>query len=72
MGEHLAFTGAVRDEILDMEGLAARLLELLLELYPNAVTPAIRQAFPRKSACPGMCFWNRWAASGECLFPGER
>lgn len=37
VGEHLAFTGAVRDEILDMEGLAARLLELLVELYPKAV-----------------------------------
>ena len=37
VGEHLAFTGAVRDEILDVEGLASRLLELLMELYPNAV-----------------------------------
>lgn len=37
VGEHLAFTGAVKDEILDREGLAARLLELLMELYPGAV-----------------------------------
>lgn len=37
VGEHLAFTGAVKDEILDREGLACRLLELLMELYPNAV-----------------------------------
>ena len=37
VGEHLAFTGAVRDEILDVEGLASRLLKLLMELYPNAV-----------------------------------
>ena len=27
----------MRDEILDVEGLASRLLELLMELYPNAV-----------------------------------
>lgn len=37
VGEHLAFTGAVRDEILDIEGLACRLLELLMERYPRAV-----------------------------------
>lgn len=37
VGEHLAFTGAVRDEILDAEGLSYRLLELLQALYPNAV-----------------------------------
>lgn len=37
VGEHLAFTGAVKDEILDREGLACRLLELMMTLYPNAV-----------------------------------
>ncbi len=37
VGEHLAFTGAVKDEILDKEGLAGKLLELLMELYPKAV-----------------------------------
>lgn len=37
VGEHLAFTGAVKSEILDPEGLACRLLELLMELYPQAV-----------------------------------
>lgn len=35
VGEHLAFTGAVKDEILDLEGLACRLLELLQALYPK-------------------------------------
>lgn len=37
VGEHLAFTGAVKDEVLDRESLACRLLEYLMELYPNAV-----------------------------------
>lgn len=37
VGERLAFTGAVRDEILDIEGLAGRLLEVLAELYPRAL-----------------------------------
>lgn len=38
VGEHLAFTGAVKDDILDKEGLAGKLLELLMGLYPSAVT----------------------------------
>lgn len=37
VGEHLAFTGAVKDEILDLEGLACRLLECLVRLYPRSV-----------------------------------
>ena len=37
VGEHLAFTGAVKDEILDREGLASRLLSCLLRLYPEAI-----------------------------------
>ena len=53
VGEHLAFTGAVRDEILDMEGLAARLLELLLELYPNAVNARYKTSFSREERLPG-------------------
>lgn len=34
VGEHLAFTGAVKDQILDIELLAVRLLEFLKELKP--------------------------------------
>ncbi len=37
VGEHLAFTGAVKDDILDMEHLACRLIETLRVLYPTAV-----------------------------------
>ena len=36
-GERLAFTGAVRDDILDVEWLAMRLLELLAAEYPQAL-----------------------------------
>ncbi len=35
VGEHLAFTGAVTDRIVDTELLAMRLLECLIELYPE-------------------------------------
>lgn len=38
VGEHLAFTGAVKDTVVDIEQLAARLIETLRELYPNALT----------------------------------
>ena len=38
VGEHLAFTGAVKDRILDTELLAIRLLELLTALYPEKLT----------------------------------
>lgn len=36
-GLHLAFTGAVKDEITDVEGLACALLELLRDRYPQAL-----------------------------------
>lgn len=35
VGEHLAFTGAIKDDIMDIEGLAARLALRLRELYPR-------------------------------------
>ncbi len=35
VGEHLAYTGAVTDRILDTELLAMRLLELLIKYYPE-------------------------------------
>ena len=37
VGEKLAFTGAVRDQVIDTEGLAARLLLLLRDSYPDAI-----------------------------------
>lgn len=36
-GLHLAFTGAVKDEVTDLEGLACALLELLRNRYPQAI-----------------------------------
>ena len=37
VGEHLAFTGAVKDDVLDIEQLAGRLLEVLRDTYPRAM-----------------------------------
>ncbi len=38
VGEHLAVTGAVKDQILDAELLAMRLLEILIKDYPELLT----------------------------------
>lgn len=53
VGEHLAFTGAVRDEILDLEGLAGHLLELLMELYPDAVNSRYKTDLSPEYRLPG-------------------
>lgn len=37
VGEHLAFTGAVKDQVVDVEQLGARLLERLSQTYPDAL-----------------------------------
>ena len=42
VGEHLAFTGAVKDEVVDTERLASRLLEALVPTYPKAVCERYR------------------------------
>ena len=38
VGEHLAFTGAVKDEVVDTEDLACRLIAILQQSYPEAVS----------------------------------
>ncbi len=49
-GLHLAFTGAVKDDILDVETLAAFLIELLSVKYPKAIE--VRYKFkPDTEAC---------------------
>lgn len=53
VGEHLAFTGAVRDEILDIEGLCARLLELVRHLYPGVISARYGVELPDGEFLPG-------------------
>ena len=43
-GMHLAFTGAVKDEVMDSEALACGLMELLCDRYPNALTERYKVA----------------------------
>ena len=42
MGINLAFTGAIRDEILDTETLALKLVEKLMVVKPQALTDRYR------------------------------
>ncbi len=53
IGMHLAFTGAVRDAIIDTETLAMHLMELLNEKRPDALTERYKIA-----AQPGMTGWE--------------
>lgn len=43
-GLHLAFTGAIKDDVTDIEGLACALLELLRDRYPKAIQERYRLA----------------------------
>jgi len=46
VGLHLAYTGAVKDEIMDAEGLACSLMDLLARRYPKAVEERYKIAVP--------------------------
>ncbi len=46
IGQNLAFTGAIKDEIMDTAELAAKLLEKLVELYPEKVKERYKIAEP--------------------------
>ena len=70
VGEHLAFTGAVRDEILDIEGLASRLLELLMELYPNAVNGRYKTDISPADHLPGYEILERVGRKRGMLISG--
>ena len=52
-GMHLAFTGAVKDEIMDLETLACHLMEILGQRYPQALT-ARYKVEPE----PGLAGWE--------------
>lgn len=51
VGERLAFTGAVKDEVVDTESLAARLLEVLRDRYPAALQQ--RYKLEEVASCKG-------------------
>lgn len=48
VGLHLAYTGAVKDDIMDVETLACRLMADLAERYPQALTERYKMEIPEK------------------------
>ena len=59
-GMHLAFTGAVKDEIMDRETLACHLMEILGARYPQAITDRYKVE-PQ----PGLAGWELLEACGR-------
>ena len=59
-GMHLAFTGAVKDEIMDLETLACHLLEILGQRYPKAVADRYKV-----EPVPGQPGWELLEACGR-------
>ena len=54
VGAHLAYTGAIRDEILDLEILACGLMELLYQHYPAALAARYRIESPEDETGYGL------------------
>lgn len=68
VGEKLAFTGAVKDNILDAERLAARLLERLAKDYPERLTQ--RYKLEELSSQPGYALLEQVARKRGMLISG--
>ncbi len=48
VGMHLAYTGAVKDDVLDVLSLSCHLMQLLAERYPQAITARYRIEVPEQ------------------------
>lgn len=70
VGEHLAFTGAVRDEIVDVEGLAGRLLEVVCRLYPKAVGSRYKISLSQEAVLDGYEVLQQIGKKRGMLVPG--
>ena len=67
-GLHLAFTGAVKDEVMDSEALAAALMELLRDRYPQALVERYRMDVDRDA--PGWELLERAGRKRGMLISG--
>jgi len=68
VGLHLAFTGAVKDEVMDQETLGCRLMELLAARYPGAL--AARYRIETDGAADGWTLLERAARKRGFLVSG--
>lgn len=67
-GMNLAFTGAIRDEIIDIATLASKLLEVLSELYPEQLKN--RYKFSEVKEKPGHVLLEEAGRKRGCLVSG--
>ena len=67
-GLHLAFTGAVKDEVMDSEALAAALMDLLRDRYPKALAERYRMDVDRDA--PGWKLLERAGRKRGMLVSG--
>lgn len=58
VGEKLAFTGAVKDQIVDTEQLASRLLEVLRDEYSAMLAARYKLENMTCGRCKATSFWN--------------
>ncbi len=68
VGEHLAFSGAVKDDIIDTVTLAAHLLELLRDSYPERIEERFK--FKPSPDCDGFAILNEAAKKRGFLLKG--
>ena len=69
VGEHLAFTGAVKDDIMDTEALACRLLERLAADYPKLLAARYKLEQPLPEG-DGFAMLSQIARARGMLLPG--
>ena len=70
VGVRLGFTGAIRDDVMDMEDLASRLMAYLGAHYPDALTERYKIAV--EPGEQGWGCWRRQAASAASSCPAAR
>lgn len=68
VGRMLAYTGAIKEDVLDVEELSANLMELLLERYPSVLSQRYRMA--PSDGTPGYELLEMAGKSRGFLLPG--
>ena len=70
VAEHLAFVGSVKDDVLDLEALAAGLLSLLARDYPQQLSARYRLEAEKMAGLDGYALLGAVARARGMLLPG--
>ena len=66
VAQKLAFTGAINDDVMDLEALACLLLQRLAVSYPKALEERYRMTDLQAIQEDGLPCWNCWDGNGAC------